>query len=58
VAKVRSETLPRLRDLATRARRWRSALDLDEAAALVRADRSDELRRRLLDRLLRDEDVA
>jgi len=58
VAEVRSETLPRLTDLATRARRWRRALDLDEAAALVRADRSDELRRRLLDRLLRDEEVA
>lgn len=58
VAKVRSETLPQLTDLATRARRWRRALDLDEAAALVRADRSDELRRRLLERLLRDEDVA
>lgn len=58
VARVRSETLPQLPDLATRARRWRRALDLDEAAALVRADRSDELRRRLLDRLLRDEEVA
>ena len=58
VAKVRSETLPQLTDLATRARRWRRALDLDEAAALVRADRSDELRRRLLERLLRDEEVA
>lgn len=58
VARVRSETLPRLTDLATRARRWRRALDLDEAAALVRADRSDELRRRLLERLLRDEEVA
>ena len=58
VAKVRSETLPQLTDLATRARRWRRALDLDEAAALVRCHRSDELRRRLLERLLRDEDVA
>jgi precorrin-2 dehydrogenase/sirohydrochlorin ferrochelatase len=58
VAEVRSETLPQLTDLATRARRWRRALDLDEAAALVRADRSGELRRRLLERLLRDEEVA
>jgi precorrin-2 dehydrogenase/sirohydrochlorin ferrochelatase len=58
VAKVRSETLPQLTDLETRARRWRRALDLDEAAALVRAHRSDELRRRLLERLLRDEEVA
>src|SRR5687768_14973298 len=30
VAKVRSETLAQLTDLATRARRWRKALDLDE----------------------------
>jgi precorrin-2 dehydrogenase / sirohydrochlorin ferrochelatase len=58
VARVRSETLPQLTDLSTRARRWRRALDLDEAAALVRAHRSDELRRRLLERLLRDEEVA
>ncbi|MEX2405985.1 MAG: bifunctional precorrin-2 dehydrogenase/sirohydrochlorin ferrochelatase [Actinomycetota bacterium] len=58
VARVRSETLPQLTDLTTRGRRWRSALDLDEAAALVRAHRSDELRRRLLERLLRDEEVA
>ena len=58
VAGVRSETLPQLTDLATRARRWRKALDLDEAAALVRAHRPDELRRRLLERLLRDEEVA
>jgi precorrin-2 dehydrogenase/sirohydrochlorin ferrochelatase len=58
VGRVRSETLPQLTDLATRARRWRRALDLDEAAALVRAHRSDELRRRLLERLLRDEEVA
>jgi precorrin-2 dehydrogenase/sirohydrochlorin ferrochelatase len=58
VARVRSETLPQLTDLATRARRWRKALDLDEAAALVRAHRPDELRRRLLERLLRDEEVA
>jgi precorrin-2 dehydrogenase/sirohydrochlorin ferrochelatase len=58
VARVRSDTLPQLPDLATRARRWRRALDLDEAAALVRSHRSDELRRRLLERLLRDEDVA
>ncbi|MEX2203637.1 MAG: bifunctional precorrin-2 dehydrogenase/sirohydrochlorin ferrochelatase [Actinomycetota bacterium] len=58
VARVRSETLPELTELATRARRWRRALDLDEAGALVRAHRSDELRRRLLERLLHDEEVA
>ena len=41
-----------LPDFANARRRWREALDLDEAAALVRAGRSDELRDRLLDRLL------
>lgn len=58
VGEVRTETLGTLKDLGTRARRWRRALDLDEAAALVRAGRSDELRRRLLERLLSAEEVA
>jgi siroheme synthase-like protein len=58
VGEVRAETLGALKDLGTRARRWRRALDLDEAAALVRAGRSDELRRRLLERLLSAEEVA
>jgi siroheme synthase-like protein len=58
VGEVRTETLGALTDLGTRARRWRRALDLDEAAALVRAGRSDELRRRLLERLLSAEEVA
>jgi uroporphyrin-III C-methyltransferase/precorrin-2 dehydrogenase/sirohydrochlorin ferrochelatase len=51
---VRAETIPLLPDLAARARRWRDALDLDEAVALVRAGRSDELRGRLRERLLAD----
>jgi siroheme synthase-like protein len=55
---VREETLAALPDLRVRARRWHDALDLDEAEALVRADRTDELRRRLLERLLNRETVA
>ncbi len=58
VADVRAETLPALGDLKVRARRWRRALDLDEAVELVRAGRADELRRRLTQRLLGDEEVA
>jgi siroheme synthase-like protein len=49
---VREETTPALPDLAVRAARWRAALDPDEAAELVRAGRSDELRARLRDHLL------
>jgi precorrin-2 dehydrogenase/sirohydrochlorin ferrochelatase len=52
VSAVRAETLPSLPDLSTRAGRWRRALDLDEAGELVRVGRADELRRRLLERLL------
>jgi siroheme synthase-like protein len=52
VGEVREATRTELPRLAERARAWRRALDLDEAAALVRADRGDELRRRLTDRLL------
>ena len=58
VAEVRTQTLPALKDLGTRARRWRSALDLDEAVELVRAGRADELRRRLTERLLQEGEVA
>lgn len=54
VGRVRAETLGELRDLGVRAARWREALDLDEAAALVRADRGDELHRRLTQRLLHE----
>jgi precorrin-2 dehydrogenase len=49
---VREETLPDLPDLAERSRRWRAALDLDEAEDLVRAGRTDELRARLRERLV------
>ena len=49
---VREETLSALPDLAERARRWESALDPDEAAALVRDGEAEELRARLTARLL------
>ena len=49
---VRRETLPLLQDFAERAARWSAALDLDEAAALVRSGGADELRARLRARLL------
>lgn len=58
VGGVRIDTMSAMPDLATRARRWRDALDLDEAAALVRAGRTQELRLRLLERLRGDEEVA
>jgi precorrin-2 dehydrogenase/sirohydrochlorin ferrochelatase len=51
---VREETLPHLPDLTTRGRRWDDALDLDEAVALVRDHRSDDLADLLRDRLLRE----
>jgi siroheme synthase (precorrin-2 oxidase/ferrochelatase) len=52
VGGVRSETLPALPDFAVRARRWHEALDLEEAAELVRDGRGEELRERLRARLL------
>jgi uroporphyrin-III C-methyltransferase / precorrin-2 dehydrogenase / sirohydrochlorin ferrochelatase len=53
---VREETLPLLTDFTTRAARWADALDLEEAAGLVREGRADELAERLRGRLLgRDE---
>lgn len=52
VGEVRRETLQAVPDLAERARRWQDALDLDEAAELVREGRSEELRARLRTRLL------
>jgi precorrin-2 dehydrogenase/sirohydrochlorin ferrochelatase len=55
---VREETLAALPDIRVRARRWRRALDLDEAAVLVRDGRADELRRRLRERLLEPETLA
>jgi precorrin-2 dehydrogenase/sirohydrochlorin ferrochelatase len=51
---VRIETLASLPDLRTRAQRWAAALDLDEAAGLVRTGRGDELAARLRARLLQD----
>jgi precorrin-2 dehydrogenase/sirohydrochlorin ferrochelatase len=58
VGEVRAATSPRIPDLATRATRWRRALDLDEAVALVREDRADELRLRLTERVLAEEAIA
>jgi precorrin-2 dehydrogenase/sirohydrochlorin ferrochelatase len=52
IAEVRRESLPALGDLRVRSKRWRQALDLDEAVELVRTGRSDELRRTLIERLL------
>lgn len=51
---VREDTLPMLPDLAERSRRWRAALDLDEAQGLVSEGRGDELRTRLRRRLIED----
>jgi precorrin-2 dehydrogenase len=51
---VRDRTLPALPDLGERARRWHEALDLDEARELAGSGRTEELRRRLLGRLLDD----
>jgi precorrin-2 dehydrogenase len=53
--RVREETVPAMPDVADRARRWANALDADEAVALVREGRADELERRLRDRLLGEE---
>ncbi len=51
---VRAETMPSVPDFATRAQRWADALDLDEAASLVRDGRADELAARLRERLLQE----
>jgi precorrin-2 dehydrogenase / sirohydrochlorin ferrochelatase len=51
---VREETMPLLPDLGDRARRWSDALDLDEAAGLVREGRPDELAQRLRARLVQE----
>jgi siroheme synthase-like protein len=51
---VRESTSPLLPDLPERSRRWRSALDLREAEALVLAGRGGELGERLRQRLLRE----
>jgi siroheme synthase-like protein len=49
---ARDATLPALPDVGDRARRWRTALDLDEVVDLVRQDRAEEARDRLVRRLL------
>jgi len=51
---VREETIPLLPDFSERARRWAAALDLDEAASLVRSGDAEGLRSRLRERLLQD----
>ncbi|MGZ4133002.1 MAG: precorrin-2 dehydrogenase/sirohydrochlorin ferrochelatase family protein [Actinomycetota bacterium] len=55
LGEVRQETLPSLPDLRDRALRWRRALDIDEAASLVRDGKAAELRDRLRSRLLAEE---
>ncbi|MGZ5297308.1 MAG: hypothetical protein ACXWYT_10300 [Actinomycetota bacterium] len=51
---VRALILPLLPDVGDRASRWAAALDTAEAAALVREGRGDDLRERLVRRLLAD----
>ncbi|MEX1100826.1 MAG: bifunctional precorrin-2 dehydrogenase/sirohydrochlorin ferrochelatase [Actinomycetota bacterium] len=55
---VREETIDALPDLADRSRRWRRALDLEEAQKLVAAGRPDELADRLRTRLLADREES
>jgi siroheme synthase-like protein len=55
VGDVRDETIAAIPVAAERARRWREALDLDEAAELVRGGRGEELRARLRERVLGQE---
>ncbi|MGZ8631731.1 MAG: precorrin-2 dehydrogenase/sirohydrochlorin ferrochelatase family protein [Actinomycetota bacterium] len=52
--RVRADTMPLLPDFAIRAERWAEALDIDEAAAMARAGRADELARLLRARLLHE----
>lgn len=52
VGEVREETIALIPVFDERARRWRAALDIDEAVELVLAGRADELRVRLRERLL------
>jgi siroheme synthase-like protein len=51
LGEVRDESLAWLPDFHERARRWQEALDLDELAALLREGRTEEARRRLVERL-------
>ena len=52
VAEIREETRTAIPVFRERARRWREALDLDEAVELVRQGLTEELRARLRERLL------
>ena len=52
VAEVREQTQVSIPMFEERARRWREALDLDEAVELVRRGLTEELRARLRERLL------
>jgi siroheme synthase-like protein len=54
LGRLREETLGSIPSLVERSRRWALALDLDEAADLVRDGRRDELETRLRSRLLED----
>lgn len=58
LAEVRERTLSLLPDIGERARRWRAALDPDEAAELAATGRAEELRELLLARLLGAEEIA
>ena len=51
---VREATLPFLPDIGDRASRWAAALDTAEAISLIREGRADDLRERLVRRLLDD----
>jgi uroporphyrin-III C-methyltransferase / precorrin-2 dehydrogenase / sirohydrochlorin ferrochelatase len=51
---VREATLPFLPDIGDRASRWAAALDTAEAASLIREGRGNDLRERLVRRLLDD----
>jgi siroheme synthase-like protein len=51
---IREETLRSIPSLSERSKRWARALDLDEAAELVRDGRRDVLESRLRSRLLED----
>lgn len=55
---VREESLERLPAFPARAERWRAALDVDEAAALAREGRADELAARLRARLFEEAGAA
>ncbi len=51
---VREATMPFLPDIGDRASRWTAALDTAEAISLIREGRGDDLRERLVRRLLED----